>query len=290
MDYSNGEWIMTYKTATITVENNIAHVSLCRPDELNTMNADFWLEIPAIFDEIDANPDVRVVVLSSTGKHFSAGLDLKMAAGFMSGDMSDPARYAESLRRMVLGLQHAFNAMEACRKPVLVAVHGGCIGGGVDMISACDCRYATKDAYFTVKEVDLGIVADVGTLQRLPKIIHEGLARELAYTGRKLSGEEAKTCGLVNEVFDTHEALIEGVMAVAKVIASHSPLALAGSKEMLNYSRDHTVPDALNYVATWQAGMLCNLDIQSSIMASMQKITPEYASLSKKISFGDEQA
>jgi enoyl-CoA hydratase len=194
----------------------------------------------------------------------------------MSGE---PSRVAENLRRVVLDLQDAFNVLEKVRMPVLAAIQGGCIGGGVDMISAADCRYCTADAFFTIKETDLGMTADVGTLQRLPHLIPQGMIRELAYTGRKLFSDEAKAIGLVNQVYPDHEALLQGVMDIARQIAERSPLAVHGCKEMINYTRDHSVADSLNYIATWQAGMFRQTDIMKAFAAKAQKVPGDYDNL-----------
>lgn len=271
---------MRYNTLEVTTENHIAHVKLNRPEALNAMNIDFWQELPKAIREIDAEAQARVIVISSTGKHFSAGMDL---AVFTSGNAipmgGDPSRMAENLRRAVLELQDAFNVLENARMPVLTAIHGGCIGGAVDMISASDSRYCTEDAFFTIKETQLGMTADLGTMQRLPKLIPEGMMRELAYTGRKFDANEAKEIGLVNKVFATQEAMLEGVMNVAAEIAKQSPVAVAGCKEMINYSRDHSVADSLKYMATWQSGMFRPQDMMKCFQAKAMKAEPEFEPL-----------
>jgi len=244
------------------------------------MNVDFWKELPKAIQEIDCGAEARVIVLSSTGKHFSAGMDL---AVFTSGNsipmQGDPSRMAENLRRMVLALQDAFNVLETVRIPVLAAIQGGCIGGAIDMISACDSRYCTADSFFTIKETQLGMTADLGTLQRLPHLIPQGVLRELAYTGRNFDAQEAKSLGFVNQVFDTQEAMLEGVFELAKQIAKQSPLAVSGCKEMINYSRDHSVADSLKYMATWQSGMFRPQDMMKCFAAKAQKIDPEFDAL-----------
>lgn len=268
---------MSYKSLEVSIENHIAHVKLNRPEALNSMNVDFWKELPVAIREIDASSEARVIVLSSTGKHFSAGMDLAVFTTSNSIPMQgDPSRMAENLRRAVLELQDAFNCLEDIRIPVLAAVHGGCIGGAVDMISACDSRYCTEDTFFTIKETQLGMTADLGTLQRLPHLIPQGLVRELAYTGRNMDAKEAKEAGLVNKVFATHEDMLAAVMDVAKMIAAQSPVAVAGCKEMINYSRDHSVADSLKYMATWQSGMFRPQDMMKCFAAKAQKKAPEF--------------
>ena len=251
---------MAYQAFDVTIKDRIAHLQLKRPEAMNTMIPAFWTEIRDIFLDLGTNPDVRVAVLSSTGKHFTAGMDLSLFAT-LAPQIEDPARMREEFRRKVLALQDCFSVMERQRFPVIAAIQGGCIGGGVDMVTACDMRYATKDAFFHIAEINIGMTADVGTLQRLPKLIPEGVVRELAYTGRRLPAQRARELGLVNEVYDSQDAMLEGVMAIAAEIAGHSPLAVAGSKEMLNYSRDHSVADGLNYIATWNAAMIFGNDI-----------------------------
>ncbi len=268
---------MSHQAFEVTIDNHIAHLKLNRPDALNSMNIDFWKELPLVVRDIDAGAQARVIVISSTGKHFSAGMDLAVFTTSNAIPMQgDPSRMAENLRRAVLELQDAFNCLETIRIPVLVAVQGGCIGGAVDMISACDSRYCTEDAFFTIKETQLGMTADLGTLQRLPHLIPQGLVRELAYTGRNMDAQEAKQCGLVNQVFSSHEAMLEGVMGIARQIAAQSPVAVAGCKEMINYSRDHSVADSLKYMATWQSGMFRPQDMMKCFAAKAQKTQPEF--------------
>lgn len=274
----------TLKTLSVSIEHHIAHIQLSRPEALNSMIPAFWTELPAVVRQIDADAKARVIVISSQGKHFSAGMDLSVFTEMGKSFNGEPARRAERMRRMVLELQDSFNALEEARIPVLVAMQGGVIGGAVDMVSAADCRYCTEDAYFTIKETELGMTADVGTLQRLPHLIPQGLVRELAFTGRNMRAQEAQSCGLVNQVFSDQSSMLAAVMAIAAKIAMNSPMAVSGCKEMLNYSRDHSVNDSLNYMATWQAGMFQMPDVQEAMTAGQQKRLPEYAPLHKKIS------
>lgn len=271
---------MSFKSLEVTIENHIAQVKLNRPNELNSMNVDFWQEFPKAINDINQQAEARVIVLSSTGKHFSAGMDLAVFTSPNSIPMQgDPARMAENLRRAVLQLQDAFNVLENIRIPVLAAIQGGCIGGAVDMISACDSRYCTEDSFFTIKETQLGMTADLGTMQRLPHLIPQGVMRELAYTGRKFDAQEAKEIGLVNKVYTSQEAMLAGVMDIAEQIAQQSPMAVAGCKEMINYSRDHSVADSLKYMATWQSGMFRPQDMMKCFAAKAQKTTPDFEPL-----------
>ncbi|WP_395345724.1 crotonase/enoyl-CoA hydratase family protein [Ningiella sp. W23] len=276
----------TYSCFKVSVELGIAHIQLSRPDALNSMIPEFWRELPALVDRLDETGDVRVVVISSTGKHFSAGMDLSVFTEMAKRFKGEPARRAEKMRRSVLSLQDSFSSLERARMPVLVAIQGGAIGGAVDMISAADCRYCTKDAFFCIKETQIGMTADVGTLQRLPKLIPAGLVKELAFTGRNWHADEALAQGFVNQVFENEEAMLEGVMRIAKSIAMNSPMAVAGTKEMLNYARDHSVQESLNYMATWQSGMFQMPDIFEALEAQKEKRVPRYeAILSKGNSF-----
>ncbi len=266
-----------YKAFRIELADKIAHVQINRPEKLNAMNADFWKEIIDIFQWADETDEVRVVVLSGAGKHFSAGIDLALLAQAASQLGKDVGRNARALRRKILQLQASFNAVDNCRKPVLAAIQGYCIGGAIDLISACDMRYCSADAQFSIKEIDMGMAADVGTLQRLPRIIGDGIMRELAYTGRKVDAEEAQRIGLVNSVYADHASLFDGVMELARQIAAKSPIAIRGTKEMIGYARDHRVEDGLEYIATWNAAMLQSADLQAAMMAHMSKKTAEFA-------------
>jgi enoyl-CoA hydratase len=255
---------------------------LSRPDALNSMVPAFWRELPAVVRKIDAESQARVIVISSQGKHFSAGMDLSVFTNMAKDFQGEPARRAERSRRWILELQDSFNALEEVRMPVLVAVQGGAIGGAVDMICAADSRYCTQDAFFTIKETELGMTADVGTLQRLPHLMPQGLVRELAYTGRNMPSSEAKECGFINQVFENQHTMLEGVMKIAGKIAMHSPMAVAGCKEMINYTRDHNVSDSLIYMATWQSGMLQMPDVNEAMAAGQERRLPVYDELHKK--------
>jgi enoyl-CoA hydratase len=268
---------MDYATLQVTLDAAVATVTLNRPDKANAMEAAMWRELRASMRWADETDAVRVVILRGAGRHFTAGIDLAMLAGIEREIDSDcPARSREKLRRIILDLQDCLSSVERCRKPVLAAIHGACIGGGVDLAVACDMRYCSIDARFAVKEIDIGMTADVGTLQRLPRLIGEGLARELAYTGREIDGGEAQATRLANRCFETPEALFAGVRDIAGVIAGKSPLAVRGTKEMITYARDHSVADGLNYVATWNAAMLLSKDLGEVVRAGRERRLPEF--------------
>ena len=263
----------------VEIKDHIAHIVLNRPEKMNAMNRDFWHDLPAIVREIDEGALARVIVISSTGKHFTSGMDLSV---FTSGpDMAgkETGRVRANLMQTVLKLQKTFSCLDEARMPVLMAVQGGCIGGGVDFASACDMRYCTKDAFFCIQEINIGMTADVGTFPRLPHLMPQGLVRELAYTGRRLFAEEAKSCGFVNAVFDTQEEMFAAVMGIAKDIAARSPLAIYGSKEMINYARDHSIADGLKHIAVWQTGMFQPHDMMESFAAKAEKREPEFENL-----------
>jgi enoyl-CoA hydratase/carnithine racemase len=273
---------VSYTCFDVSLSDQIAHIQLSRPEAYNSMVPEFWRELPEIVRTLDDAGEARAIVLSSTGKHFTAGMDL---AVFTSPGSSATDREGElgrrraNLRREILRLQETFSCLDRARMPVLAAVQGGCIGGGVDMISACDMRYCSEDAFFCIQEVNIGMTADVGTFPRLPLLIPQGVVRELAYTGRRLTAHEALDVGLVNRVFPSHEALLDGVLGVAREIAERSPLAVWGSKEMLNYARDHTIADGLDYIATWQTGMFQPGDMLEAFSAKSESRQPVFPDL-----------
>lgn len=270
---------MGFATLKLIFDGPVATVVLNRPEAANAMNGALWQELPDAFVAIEDNPEARVAVISGAGKHFTSGIDLREFAAMQGAEFADDGRRRENLRRKILEMQESFSAIERCRVPVIAAIHGACIGGGIDLISACDMRFSTDDAFFSIHEINIGMAADVGTLQRLPHIIPAGVMRELAYTGRRISGSEAAAIGLVNRAFASQDEMLAHVMELAREIAGKSPLAITGTKEMLTYARDHSVADGLNYVATWNAAMLLSDDLKNAVMAQMSKSEAEFADL-----------
>ena len=272
---------MTPTCFDLSREGPVAHLVLNRPDSLNTMVRAFWNELPAIVDELSAAGATRCLVVSSTGRHFSAGMDL---AVFSSGEgvapaAADRAVAAEKFRLDVRRLQHSFSCLEAARFPVIAAVQGGVIGGAVDMTTACDIRYAAADAFFQIQEINIGMTADVGTFPRLCKLLPEGLVRELAYTGRRFGADEALRLGLVNAVLPDAAACVEHALGVAREIATKPPVAVTGSKVMIGYARDHSVADALDYVGVWNSAMLSPDHMAEAMQARDQKRAPVFPDL-----------
>lgn len=272
---------MTESCFAVTIENNVAHIVLNRPEAFNAMPRPFWNELPIIVNDINDNAKARVIVISSTGKHFTAGMDISVftdGAG-LSASGGDQYTRAEAFRQFVLTLQGSFSCLDEARIPVIAAIQGGCIGAGVDMTSACDIRYCTEDAFFQIAEINIGMTADVGTFPRLCKLIPEGWVRELAYAGRRLPAAKAKEIGLVNDTFATQDAMLAHVMDLAHEIAAKAPVAVAGSKRMINYARDHSIADGLDYIATWQAGMFSPPHMAEAFAAKAQKREPNFPDL-----------
>lgn len=268
---------MEYKYFLLSIEDHIATVEFNRPDKANALNRGAWKEMKTIFEELDQNKEVRVIILAGQGKHFCSGIDLELLMSFQQLNQMDcEARKREALKDMILWLQSCVSAIEKCRKPVLAAIHKACIGGGLDIIAACDMRYGSEDAYFSLKEIDLGLVADLGVLQRLPKLISPGLVAEMAYTARNLSSDHALKSGLVNEVYENKEKMMEKVREIALAISQKSPLVIRGVKQTLQHSRDHSVAQGLEHIANWNAGMLFSNDIMEAFQAQMERRLPRF--------------
>jgi enoyl-CoA hydratase/carnithine racemase len=241
------------------------------------MNEAMWHELRAAFEWVDRTPQARVVVLSGNGANFCAGIDLEMAINLQKKIQdASPGHQAEKLHMLIVDLQDCLTALERCRKPVLAAIQGACVGGGLDLVAAADMRYCTADAYFQIKEIDIGIVADVGSLQRLPRLIGEGRTREMAYTGERVDGETAERYGLCNRVYPDVDTLMMGVTELAATIAAKSPLTVRGIKRVMNFSRDHSVADGLEFVAAWNAGMMVSKDLEAAAMSTLMKETPSF--------------
>ncbi len=271
---------MSYSCFSLDIADSIAHLRLNRPEKANSMIKEFWTELPAAINEISDEAKARVIVISSEGKHFSAGMDISV---FMDGDLDGETHNrhvnAEAFRHHVKSLQDTFTCLEEARMPVLAACQGGVIGGAVDFVTACDCRYASADAFFCIQETAIGMTADVGTYPRLAKVIPEGWARQMSYTAERVPAETAKSIGLVNEVYESADAMLDGVMGIARQIAAHAPLAVTGAKRMINYARDHSTADSLDYIGLWNASMLNSEDIKKTYMAKAQKAAPQYDEL-----------
>ena len=272
------------KPFDVEIDNSIAHIRFNRPEKRNSMNEDFWNLFPKEVEELDDSGEIRALIVSSTGPHFSSGIDLNMFNNDVVEDESEnePGRKAGYFKQQVLYLQNVANCLEAARFPVIAAIQGGCIGGGIDLVTATDIRLCTKDAFFIIEEINVGLVADIGTLQRLPKIIPAGIAREWALMGEKVPADRAKEVGLVSSVYDDQEEMLKNAFEIAEKLASKTPLAMWGTKEILNHSRDHSVKEGLDYVALWNAATLHKEDVMMTMMSKMQKTNPEYKNLRDK--------
>ena len=257
----------------------VALLVMNRPDKANSMTPEFWTELPRIVGALGRDESVRCAVIAGEGRHFTGGMDLAAFASLTGLFQKEPGRAAYAMRDLILALQDAFTALERARFPVVAAIHGACLGGGIDMITACDIRIASADASFAIEEINIGMAADVGTLQRLPKLIAPGIAAELAYTGRRFDADEAKAIGLVSSVHADKEATLAAAWRMAHDIAKKSPLAIAGIKRNLAYARDHSVADGLDYIATWNAGILRPAELMSAVQAKMAKREAEFADL-----------
>lgn len=262
----------------LSIEDHIAHLVLNQPEALNTMHPRFWRELDEVLALLHRGNEARVLVISSTGRHFSAGMALETFGGAITLDDQTPQGRA-AIFDLLTDMQATFTRLETLRIPVIAAIQGGCIGGAVDLVTACCIRYATADAFFCVQEINIGMVADVGTLQRLPKLIPLGVAKELAYTGRRLGADRALGYGLVNAVFGSQEAMLDAVMQCARDIAAKPPVAIWGTKQALHYARDHSVDDALRQMGWLQAAIWSNTHVREAVSAMKDKRDGEFPDL-----------
>jgi enoyl-CoA hydratase len=270
-----------------SITDHVAHLVLSRPEAMNTMGPAFWNELDALLAALHQSNEARALVISSTGKHFSAGMALEV---FGEGALTLDDASAEGRAAIfdaLMPLQATFSRLEALRIPVIVAIQGGCVGGAVDLVTAACIRYATQDAFFCIQEINIGLVADVGTLQRLPKLVPLAVVKELAYTGRRLAAEPARQYGLVNAVFDTPEACLDAAMACAREIAAKPPVAIWGTKQVIHYARDHGVDDSLRQMGWVQGAVWSNANVRESIGAMQARRAPRYPDLAALKDFGD---
>ena len=271
---------------SLTIENHIAHLVLNRAEALNTMGPRFWGELDTVLTDLHKNSAARALVISSTGKHFSAGMALDAFAGSVQMDDQSPEGRA-AIFDSLSAMQATFTKLETLRIPVIAALQGGVIGGAVDMVTACCIRYGSTDAFFCIQEINIGMVADVGTLQRLPKLVPLAVVKELAYTGRRMGADKALGYGLLNAVFDTHEQTVQAALECAAEIASKPPVAIWGTKQAVHYARDHTVDEALKQMGWLQAAIWSNRHVGEAVTAFQGKRTGKYPDLAELKSFTD---
>ncbi len=281
---------MPYQCIDFSITDKVAHLVLNRPAAMNTMHPVLWRELTEVLQTLQREAPARVLVISSTGRHFTAGMALDVFggspdAGIALNDGSAGGR--ANIVPQLDDMQRAFNLIEQLRMPVIAAIHGGCIGGGVDMICACDIRLASADAFFCIQEINIGMTADLGTLQRLPKLIPEGIVHELAYTGRRLPAQRALAVGLVNEVFDSQQAMLDAALQMAREIAEKPPVAIWGSKQAIHYARDHSTHDALQQMGWLQSGIWQTGNLVEAFTAKQQGRAPQYDDLPPLHSFAD---
>ncbi len=262
----------------VTKKPPIAWVHLNRPEKKNAMNPPAWREAPAIFEALDQDPAIRVVILAAEGPCFSVGIDLVEMAGALPEIMEKEQMGGVKLRllKKIAALQETMTCIERCRKPVIAAIHGYCIGAGLDMVTACDIRLCSRDAVFSLKEAAVGFVADVGVLQRIPLIVGQGIARELAYTAKTIDAARAREILLVNDILDDHTALMAAAEAMAREIAANAPLAVEATKDVLNFGVGKSVDDGLRYVASMSTNIVPSKDLMEAFTAFMEKRPPKF--------------
>ena len=255
---------------SLTTQDQVAHLVLSRPEAMNTMHPTFWRELDEVLTRLHRDGSARVLVISSTGKHFSAGMALETFGGDALLDDGTPEGRS-AMFDLITEMQATFTKLQTLRIPVIAAIQGGCIGGAVDMVTACCFRYATADAFFCIQEINIGMVADVGTLQRLPKLIPLALVKELAYTGRRLGAARALACGLVNEVFDSQAAMLEAALQCAREIAAKPPVAIWGTKQVIQYASEHSVEDSLRQMGWLQGAVWSTQHVREAVQALKEK-------------------
>ena len=271
---------MSYKCFEVKISDGVAHIIMNRPEKRNAMIEEFWRELPEIIRDIDENAKARVIVLSSTGPIFCAGIDITMLKSDVGiGKDKNHPQHGAAFYPHVKQLQASMSSLETCRIPVLAAIQGGCYGGGVDLITACDMRYGTEDSFITIYDINVGMTADVGTFPRILNHMPEGVVRELAYTGRNMGAEECKSRGLFNEVYADHASMLEAVMETAREIASKPPLAIYGCKRIITYSRDHSTADTLDNIAVWNMSMLIPSEMTEAMISGKEKRPGKFAEL-----------
>ena len=271
---------------SLTIENHIAHLVLSRPEALNTMGPRFWAELDTVLSDLHKSSTARVLVISSTGKHFSAGMALDTFAGAIQMDDQSPEGRAAMFDNLS-AMQATFTKLETLRIPVIAALHGGVIGGAVDMVTACCIRYGSKDAFFCIQEINIGMVAVVGTLLRLPKLVPLAVVKELAYSGRRMGADKALGYGLLNAVFDTPEQTVAAALQCAQEIAAKPPVASWGTKQAVHYARDHTVDESLKQMGWLQAAIWSNRHVGEAVMAFQGKRSGNFPDLVELKSFTD---
>ncbi len=268
-----------YKSLRMEKTEGVVEVALIGPGKGNAMGPDFWREVPEAFAALDRDEDIRAIIIRGEGDNFSYGLDLPAMMGDLGSHFGAGENLAAERTRLldlVGDMQKAFNNVAACRKPIIAAINGWCVGGGLDLIAACDIRLCSADARFSVREVKVAIVADLGSLQRLPRIIGEGATRELAFTGKDITASRALQMGLVNEVSETRDALLEAARKLAREIAGNPPLVVQGIKRVMNYCADKSVSDGLGYVAVWNSAFLQSADLAEAMTAFRERRPPHF--------------
>ena len=272
-----------YSCFDVIFDNQLAHIILNRPEKRNSMTTGFWKEFPEIVSDINQEGIIRVIIISSTGPHFCSGLDLSIFQSDLLDINKEKANKAILLNNYIEILQNALNILQECRIPVITAIQGACIGGGLDLVCASDIRLGTKDSYFSILETKLGLVADIGTFPRLVKLIPDGLVRELAFTGRNFNSNEAKLSGFLNNVYPDQKSMINAAFELGKEISNNSPTVVYGCKEAIKFSRDHTTAEGLDWIKMWNSAMFNMKEVEESFKAKIEKRTSNFDNLPKKI-------